>query len=369
MLRRLSLLGLGAGLMYLLDPDRGHSRRALIRDKAIATADSAADGFEVATRDLSHRAVGVVSGVRSRWSPLEVTDELLVERVRAKLGRWVSHPRAIAVEAKEGQVILRGAILQAEVGPLLAVVRTVPGVREVADELEVHTVADNVPSLQGGMPRAEVPELQQEHWTPAMRLMVATGGGLLALFGLGRRGRLGALLGLTGVGLMARAGTDRTLNRLVGLGGGRRGIVVQKTVTLNVPIEQVYDLWNRPETFPRFMAHVQEVVPLGADRYHWVVTGPAGLPVEWEAVVTRREPNRLIAWQSADDQMIANAGLIDFEPAGENATRLNIRMTYNPPAGILGHAVASFFGADPKHEMDVDFVQVQQLLAQGVSVD
>lgn len=367
MLRGLSLLGLGAGLMYLLDPDRGTSRRALIRDKAIGRADSAADGLEVATRDLSHRAVGLVSELRSRLTPDVVTDDLLVERVRSKLGRWVSHPRAIAVEATNGLVILRGPILRQEVEPLLGALHTVPGVREIANELELHASAENVPSLQGGMPRHEVSELAQARWTPALRLMVGAGGALIALYGLGRRDVLGSLMRLTGAGLVARATTDFPVSRLVGLDGGRRGIVVQKTVTLAMPIERVYDLWNHPEQFPCFMQHIQEVRPQGADRYHWVVKGPAGLPVEWDAVVTKREPNRLIAWKSVEGQAIENAGLIHFEPTADGGTRLNIRMTYHPPAGVLGHAVASFFGADPKHEMDVDFVQVKQLLEQGAT--
>lgn len=368
MLRGLSLFGLGAGLMYLLDPDRGNSRRALIRDQAIGRADAAFDGLDVATRDLTQRVQGLVSEFQARVSPVEVTDDILVQRVRSKLGRWVSHPRVIIVEANEGRVMLRGPILQREVQPLLTVIRTVPGVREVINELEIHERPENVPSLQGGVPRMEVPELQQGQWAPGVRLLVGTGGGLLALWGLGRKGFLGSIAGLAGAGLMARAATDLPVNRLVGIGGGRRGIVVQKTVTLDMPIDRVFDLWNHPEHFPRFMSHVREVRPQGEDRFHWVVTGPLGLPVEWDAIVTRREPNRLLAWKSEEGQMIENAGLIDFEPVGDGATRLNIRMTYNPPAGTLGHAVASFFGADPKHEMDVDFVQVKQLLQQGTTL-
>jgi uncharacterized membrane protein len=37
---------------------------------------------------------------------------------------------------------------------------------------------------------------------------------------------------------------------------------------------------------------------LGEGRYHWTVAGPAGIPVEWEAVITRQEPNELIEWES-----------------------------------------------------------------------
>lgn len=38
---------------------------------------------------------------------------------------------------------------------------------------------------------------------------------------------------------------------------------------------------------------------------------------------------------------------------------------YKPPAGVLGHLVASLFGADPKHEMDDDMVQLKSLIELG----
>jgi hypothetical protein len=53
-------------------------------------------------------------------------DRTPVERVRAKLGRVVSHPYAIAVTADNCVVTLSGPILEAEVPRLL---QTVEGVR------------------------------------------------------------------------------------------------------------------------------------------------------------------------------------------------------------------------------------------------
>lgn len=40
-------------------------------------------------------------------------------------------------------------------------------------------------------------------------------------------------------------------------------------------------------------------------------------------------------------------------------------MTYAPPAGLLGHAVASLFGVDPKSAMDEDLVRFKSLLEDG----
>jgi hypothetical protein len=59
-------------------------------------------------------------------------------------------------------------------------------------------------------------------------------------------------------------------------------------------------------------------------------------------------------WKSIGESPVGNAGIVRFEANPEGGTRVDIRLSYNPPAGALGHAVASFFGADPKHALDED---------------
>src|SRR6266508_5057037 len=80
-------MAVGARLMYLLDPDRGRRRRALLRDMVIHGAHKAGDALETATADLGHRAAGLVAETRARFQKEEVSDQVLVERVRAKIGR------------------------------------------------------------------------------------------------------------------------------------------------------------------------------------------------------------------------------------------------------------------------------------------
>ena len=40
-------------------------------------------------------------------------------------------------------------------------------------------------------------------------------------------------------------------------------------------------------------------------------------------------------------------------------------MSYAPPAGVLGHAVARLFGADPKSELDEDLMRLKNTLETG----
>jgi uncharacterized membrane protein len=54
-------LGLGAGLMYLFDPDRGRRRRALVRDQGVHAAHEAQDALRTAGRDVRNRARGLAA--------------------------------------------------------------------------------------------------------------------------------------------------------------------------------------------------------------------------------------------------------------------------------------------------------------------
>ncbi len=77
-------MGLGAGMMYLLDPQKGRRRRAIARDKMIRMAHEARDAKDVIVRDMQNRAQGLAAGdlsvlvggrralqnpLRGGWSP------------------------------------------------------------------------------------------------------------------------------------------------------------------------------------------------------------------------------------------------------------------------------------------------------------
>jgi len=62
-------LGLGAGLMYLLDPDDGRRRRALARDKAVHGLKVGGKALRKTSADLGNRTRGLVADARSRLRP------------------------------------------------------------------------------------------------------------------------------------------------------------------------------------------------------------------------------------------------------------------------------------------------------------
>ncbi|MQA90091.1 MAG: BON domain-containing protein [Gemmatimonas sp.] len=129
----------GAGLMYLLDPDRGRRRRALVRDQAVHgghEVEDIGDGVASKARHLRNRARGAMLEVKNRLArELETNDSVLEARVRSHLGRLVSDPTSVEVSAEHGRVTLRGAAPDQEMRGLIEGVQEVPGVHDVISRL------------------------------------------------------------------------------------------------------------------------------------------------------------------------------------------------------------------------------------------
>jgi len=311
------------------------------------------------TRD---HAMGLVAEARARVrSRGEISDAQLAARVRSAMGRAISHPHAIRVLANNGSITLKGSVLGYELDDLLTTISRVRGVKRIENLLEVHRQAD-IPELQGIGRRSM--RNAQEFWSPTRRMAAGVFGGMLVLRGLMRRGIFGDLAGLIGLGLLGRSITNLPTRRLLGIGAGRRAIDVQKTITIHSPIDRVFDFFAHPENFPHFMANVLDVRENQSGRSHWVVAGPAGMKVEWDAECTQCEPNRVVAWKSVEGSTVQNAGIIHFDEV-LGGTRVDIKMSYNPPGGALGHFIAKLMGTDPKSEMDEDLARVKTLIETG----
>ena len=365
----LGAAGVGAALAYYLDPDRGARRRNMMRDKLVHTRAQAGDAIATTARDLKNRARGLVAETRSRFASHEADDPVLVARIRTALGRVASHPRAIEVTAEDGRVTLSGVALRSEAEKILDAARGVPGVSDVYDQLELHETAEGIPALQGGVHREPRPELAQEHWAPGTRLVMGAAGSAVALWGLRRKGWPGMAARFAGAAVARRAITNMPVRRLTGVGAGRRAIDVQKSITVQAPVARVFAFFTEWENWPRWMSHVREVrstgsVP-GEDRTHWVVDGPAGTTVSWDAITTALVPNEQIAWKSIEGGPIEHSGVVRFSATADGATIVDVKMSYNPPAGAVGHAVASILGRDPKHQMDDDLARLKTTIETG----
>ncbi|HET8647298.1 MAG TPA: BON domain-containing protein [Vicinamibacteria bacterium] len=130
-------MAIGAAAMYILDPQGGRRRRKMALDQARALQRDAAWECGRIARNVAHHARGAVHEIRQALDHGTVGDDVLVERVRAELGRATSQARAIDVEARDGNILLTGQVLAAELGAVLSAVSGLRGVTHVDNRLEV----------------------------------------------------------------------------------------------------------------------------------------------------------------------------------------------------------------------------------------
>src|SRR5262249_6981841 len=99
------------------------------------------------------------------------------------------------------------------------------------------------------------------------RLISNFGGGALAMYGLKRGGLSGLLLAIVGSGLIYRGATGHcdfyaamSINTAKGKGlrasvKHGQGIKIEKSVTINRPVEELFRFWRNFENLPRIMTH------------------------------------------------------------------------------------------------------------------
>ncbi len=183
---------------------------------------------------------------------------------------------------------------------------------------------------------------------------VATGLIAKAFTGQPRKGRGGGQAG----------GNDRT-SSVASVGRGQ-GIKVEESVTINRPVLEVYRFWRNFENLPRFMDHLESVTVSDDTHSHWVAKGPAGTRVEWDAIVHNEVEDELIAWRSLPGAEVNNAGSVHFTPTPEGSgTDVRVVLSYEPPAGKLGAAVAKLLGEEPSQQVADDLRRFKQVLDSG----
>ena len=174
-------VGVGATTMFLLDPDGGRRRRALVRDKAIRAGRKTWHAADATARDVSQRAAGVTARARAIFETETADDRVVCARVLSELGRVASHPRAIDVQARSGVVTLIGDALASEIPSIVGCVEAVRGVDEVENQLTPHADAGRVPSQQASARPSHWPSWVRSGWSPTAMLVAGVGAAAAAV--------------------------------------------------------------------------------------------------------------------------------------------------------------------------------------------
>lgn len=211
------------------------------------------------------------------------------------------------------------------------------------------------------------------------RVVSTVTGGLLAAYGLRRRTPGNLLLAGLG-GAMLYRGLSGHCPAYKGLGVStaeheeptsteqysQHGVQVDVSVSIQKPKSDLYRFWRDFRNLPRFMTYLKSVQVVNDKRSHWVIEGPAGTSLAWDAEIINDEPDALIAWQSLQGGDVDTAGSVRFldAPAGRG-TEVKVVLDYVPPAGKFGAVVAWFFGRDGESEVREDLRHFKQMMEAG----
>ena len=141
-MRKLLLGGvIGAVLSYVFDPNRGHSRRALLRDRSAHALRQIKRRSGRGARGVSAGAYGLSQKVRHRKEEAkpQPNDATLAHKVETEIFRAADVPKGkINVNAENGVVYLRGEADRPElIEDLEKQVRKIPGVKGVENLLHL----------------------------------------------------------------------------------------------------------------------------------------------------------------------------------------------------------------------------------------
>jgi uncharacterized membrane protein len=156
-----------------------------------------------------------------------------------------------------------------------------------------------------------------------------------------------------------------SLSRQVSVPHGA-GIKVVRSITVNRPAAELYQFWRNFDNLARFLKHVQSVTVIDERRSHWVIEGPAGKLLEWDAEIINEVENERIGWRSLQGSQIENAGSVSFRTApGERGTEVRVEINYVPPAGRLGKLLAKLFNGEANLLIAQDIYRFKQLMETG----
>lgn len=205
------------------------------------------------------------------------------------------------------------------------------------------------------------------------RLGSIVGGAALLLTGLSRRTVPGLLLAAVGGAFIFRGvaghcklydslGVSTARPQRAGVAGGS-GRKIEKSIVINRPPSELFRFWRNLENLPEFMENLQSVRALDDRLSHWVVKGPAGHFVEWDAEIVNEHPGEMISWQTLPGADVQSAGTVRFTPLdGGHSTNLRVVLEFRPPGGAVGAHVARLFGRDPDIQLDRDLHRLKSII-------
>ena len=182
-------------------------------------------------------------------------------------------------------------------------------------------------------------------------LLLAGLGGLFVMRGVAGHCRLYDSIGVTTAAAQRSGVRDQT---------GQR---IEKTIFVARPPEELYRFWRNLENLPEFMESIESIRILDDLHSHWVIKGPGGHRLEWDAEIVNEHPGEMISWQTLPGADVQSAGTVRFTSTEDGrGTLLRVVLEFLPPGGSLGSRVSRLFGRDPAARLERDLGRLKEII-------
>lgn len=142
-------------------------------------------------------------------------------------------------------------------------------------------------------------------------------------------------------------------------------ISVNASLTINKPVNEVYEAWRNLEQHPVFMKHLDSVVEESKFISSWKAKLPGGIAsVGWKAEILMDEPGKILSWHSLPGSAVQNAGKVKFEDNGAS-TRIDVTISYHAPLGKPGELAAKLLNGKFQQMLQSDIENFKEFIETG----
>lgn len=205
---------------------------------------------------------------------------------------------------------------------------------------------------QNGTPRKITTDLGLKR---AVSIVLGT---VLVVIGLRRRSLFGAGLAFVGGWLISRNRANRNPTDFRGKDVVEQGwarftsvgepIIIEQSVTIEKPRDELYEMWNDAETVAQILAPVVTVEnQRTSGRWLWTASTPIGKILTWETEISENRPGEFLYWKSVEGRL--GEGSVRFQSApADRGTEATLRLRFSAPGGVLGNAIVRRIGLVPE---------------------
>jgi uncharacterized membrane protein len=143
---------------------------------------------------------------------------------------------------------------------------------------------------------------------------------------------------------------------------------IQASITIQRPVEKVYEFYRDFRNLPSFLGDVMEIEQTGPATSRWTIQGPLGLRTQWAMRMTEERTNQLIRYETVTSPGLRTNWEIYFSP-GSHRGETEVREVMKAPLGRLGRAALALIGKFPAEEVSANLHRLKQVMETGRVTD